>query len=375
LKSRGYKIVGFLIIGSLYLTVSSALAATPSPSLAKAKQEAEAKGFTFISSRDEIIKRAKEEGKVTALMSMSSSNFQPIIDSFKKKYPFIKEVQIQEITGSDSFQSFLLGLKAGTIKDWDVGDAATDWYNEFPPHAMKLDLLGMANEKILRIDPRMIDPEHRTMVSIASTVASAAYNKNLIAADKVPNTWEDFLKPELKGRKFAVNVRPLNMPSLIAGMGEEWGLNYARKTKDQDPIWGLGEARLMTSLAVGEIALFQITNYNSCARAAQKDRTKSIVCKVIQPVPVRLHEMEFVIKGAAHSYSALLFLEHQTSPEVQKIIDEQEPLKSSMYANGEIAKLVKGKKTSVHDFKTYQHTAKWVEMVVEAYGFPRAQIK
>ena len=90
MKSRGYKIVGFLIIGSLYLTVSSALAATPSPSLAKAKQEAEAKGFTFISSRDEIIKRAKEEGKVTALMSMSSSNFQPIIDSFKKKYPFIK---------------------------------------------------------------------------------------------------------------------------------------------------------------------------------------------------------------------------------------------------------------------------------------------
>ena len=46
-----------------------------------------------------------------------------------------------------------------------------------------------------------------------------------------------------------------------------------------------------------------------------------------------------------------------------------------MYANGEIAKLFKGKKTSVHDFKTYQHTAKWVEMVVEAYGFPRAQIK
>jgi spermidine/putrescine-binding protein len=375
LNSRRFQIVGFLIICSLYLSNSSALAATASPSLAKAKQEAEAKGFTFVSSRDEIIRRAKEEGKVTALMSMSSSNFQPIIDSFKKKYPFIKEVQIQEITGSDSFQSFLLGLKAGTIKDWDVGDAATDWYNEFPPYAMKLDLLGMANERILTIDPRMIDPEHRTLVSIASTVASAAYNKNLIAADKVPNTWEDFLKPEFKGKKFAVNVRPLNMPSLIAGMGLEWGLNYARKTKDQEPIWGLGEARLMASLAIGEIALFQITNYNSCARAAQKDPTKSVACKIIEPVPVRLHEMEFIIKGAAHPYAALLFLEHQASPEVQKIIDQQEPLKSSIYANGEIAKIVKGKKTSVNDFRSYQNTAKWVEMVVEAYGFPRAQIK
>ncbi len=358
-----------------YLSLSRTIAGAASATLAKAKQEAEAKGFTFVSSRDEIIRNAKSEGKVNVLMSMSSSNFQPIIDSFKKKYPFINDVRIQEITGSDSFQAFLLGLKAGTVKDWDVGDAATDWYHEFPPYAMKIDLLGMASERVLAIDPRMVDPEHRTLVSIASTVASAAYNQKLIAAEKVPNTWEDFLKPELKGRKFAVNVRPLNMPSLMAGMGEEWGVNYARRTKEQDPIWGLGEARIMTSLAVGETALFQITNYNSCARAAQKDPTKSIVCKIIEPVPVRLHEMEFVIKGAAHPYAALLFLEHQVSPEVQKILDQNEPLKSSIYANGEIAKIVKGKKTSIHDFKTYQQTAKWVEMIVDAYGFPRPLIK
>ena len=370
-----FKIVGLLIACSLHLSIFGTSAEAASSSLMKAKQDAEAKGFTFVSDRDEIIRNAKSEGRVNVLMSMSSSNFQPIIDSFKKKYSFIKDVRIQEITGSDSFQAFLLGLKAGTIKDWDVGDAATDWYNEFPPYAMKMDLLGMASEKVLTIDPRMIDPDHRTLVSIASTVASAAYNRKLISPEKVPNTWEDFLKPEFKGKKFAVNVRPLNMPSLIAGMGVEWGLNYARKTKDQEPIWGLGEARLMASLAVGEIALFQITNYNSCARAAQKDATKSVACKIIEPVPVRLHEMEFIIKGAAHPYAALLFLEHQASPEVQKIIDQQEPLKSSIYANGEIAKIVKGKKTSVNDFRSYQNTAKWVEMVVEAYGFPRAQIK
>lgn len=375
MNNRRFQIAAFLIVCSMHLAVSGALAASASASLAKAKQEAEAKGFTFVSSREEIIRNARNEGKVNVLMSMSPSNFQPIIDSFKRKYPFIKDVRIQEITGSDSFQAFLLGLKAGTVREWDVGDAATDWYNDFPPHAMKFDLLGMATEKILSIDPRMVDPDHRTLVSIASTVASAAYNKNLIAADKVPNSWDDFLRPEFKGRKFAVNVRPLNMPSLMAGLGEEWGVNYARKTKDQEPIWGLGEARLMTSLATGEIALFQITNYNSCARAAQKDPTKSIVCKIIEPVPVRLHEMEFVIKGAAHPHAALLFLEHQTSAEVQKIIDQQEPLKSSIYANGEIAKLVKGKKTSIHDFKSYHQTAKWVEMIVDAYGFPRPQIK
>ena len=360
---------------SAALGITDGLAAAASSSLLKAKQEAEAKGFVFVSSRDEIVAKAKEEGRVNVLMSMSPSNFQPIIDSFKRKYPFIKEVRIQEITGSDAFQAFLLGLKAGTVKEWDVGDASTDFYSDFPPHAMQFDILGMANERVLAIDPRMVDPDQRTLVSVASTVAVTAYNKNLIPAENVPNTWDDFLKPELKGKKFMVNVRALNIPSLMAGMGVEWGLNYARKTKEQDPIWGLGEARLLVSLAAGENALFQITNYNSCGRAAQKDPTKAVACKIIEPVPVRLHEMEFVIKGAAHPYAALLFLEHQTSPEVQKLFDQNEPFKSSIYANGEVAKLVKGKKVSVNDYRTFQNTTKWVEMAVEAYGFPRPQIK
>jgi len=354
--------------------ISDAGAASASPSLAKAKQEAEAKGFIFPASRDEIIAKAKVEGRVNVLMSMNPSSFQPIAESFKKKYPYL-DVRIQDITGSDAFQAFLLGVKAGTVKDWDVGPASTDFYSEFPPFAMKFDLLGMANEGVLAIDPRMVDPEHRTLLSVASTIATTAYNQNLISADKVPNTWDDFLKPEFKGKKFMVTVRPLNMPSLMAGLGEEWALNYARRTKEQDPVWGLGEARLLASLAAGENALFQITNYHSCVQASQKDRMKGVMCKVIEPVPVRLAEMEFVVRGAAHPYAALLFLEHQTSPEVQKVFDQNEPLKSSLYANGEIARLVKGKKVAVHDYRTYQKTTKWMEMIVEAYGFPRPQIK
>lgn len=374
MNNRCFQVTGLLFACLVWLGISTALAASAGPSLAKAKQEAEAKGLTFVASRDEIIAKAKSEGRVNVLMSMSPRNFQPIMELFKKKYPFL-DIRIQEVTGSDAFQAFLLGLKAGTVKDWDVGDASTDLYSEFPPYAMKFDLLGMANERVLAIDPRMVDPEHRTLVSVASTIATTAYNQNLISPEKVPNTWEDFLKPELKGKKFMVTVRPLNMPSLMAGMGQEWGLNYARKTKEQDPVWGLGEARLIGSLTAGENALFQITNYHSCVQASQKDPTKGVACKLVEPVPVRLAEMEFVVKGAAHPYAALLFLEHQTSPEVQKIFDQNEPLKSSIYANGEIARLVKGKKISVHDYRTFQHTTRWMEMVVEAYGFPRPQIK
>jgi hypothetical protein len=44
-----------------------------------------------------------------------------------------------------------------------------------------------------------------------------------------------------------------------------------------------------------------------------------------------------------------------------------------LYADGEIAKLVKGKKVIVNDYKTFQNTPKWMKMVVEAYGFPREE--
>ncbi len=60
------------------------------------------------------------------------------------------------------------------------------------------------------------------------------------------------------------------------------------------------------------------------------------------------------------------------SPEGQKIIDEYEPIKSSIFGDGEVARVAKGKKVAVNDFRTFQNTPKWMAMVVEAYGFPRA---
>ena len=107
MRQRLFQLMGFLFACWLWVGISDAVAASASPSLAKAKQEAEGKGFVFVSSRDEIIAKAKAEGRVNVLMSMNPSNFQPIIESFKKKYPFL-DVRIQDITGSDAFQAFLL---------------------------------------------------------------------------------------------------------------------------------------------------------------------------------------------------------------------------------------------------------------------------
>ena len=352
------------LVAALFLLMGCQLLASSSV--------AAAEGYLTIGSRDEIIAKAKKEGKLNAISSLDAGTFKPMMQSFAKKYPFI-EVRMQEIGGPEALQRFLLELKAGTVKDIDSSEASSEFYLEFAAHAMKLDILTMAQKGILGINAKMVDPMARNVVSVATTICSIAYNKNRIAANAVPDKWEDFLKPEFKGRKFIADIRPQCMASMMAGMGEEWVVKYARQIKEQEPVWLRGNARAMGALASGEQAIHQMTFYGSCVEAAKKDPTQSLMCKVLEPTPALLRENQFVLKSAPHPHAALLFIEHMASREGQKVIDDFEPIKSSIYADGEVSRLTKGKKLAVNDYRTFQNTPKWMKRVVDAYGLPRAE--
>jgi hypothetical protein len=133
---------------------------------------------------------------------------------------------------------------------------------------------------------------------------------------------------------------------LVAGLGEEWVRNYAARLKDQEPIWARGYARSLTAIAAGEYALHQQANYQSCVEIAEKHPTKAMACKVIEPVPVRLIELQGVAVSASHPYAGLLWLEFQATPTGQRIIDMYEPLKSSVFGpDSELNESDPGKET------------------------------
>lgn len=182
------------------------------------------------------------------------------------------------------------------------------------------------------------------------------------------------MKPGLKGKKFLVDIRPAGMAGLMVALGEEWVINYARRLKEQDPIWVRGHTRALAGIVSGEYDLFQLTNHNSCTRAFRKDPSRSLVCKVIEPVSVRLLEPEAALNTARHPYAALLWLEFQASPGGQRIIDEHEPLNSSIYAPGsEIERATSGKKVSINSWDTYNLTSRRMGKIVEAFGFPKVE--
>ena len=360
----------YLLLG-VFSAASTALAASAPAALQKSKQEAEAKGYLFFSSRDEIVKLAKQEARVDGIVSLDPETFGPLTKAFRTRYPFL-DLKLREITGTEATQRFLLEVQSGTAQA-DFTYISEDFYKGFITRGKKFDILGMAEQGVLSLPVKMIDPLSRKAISAATIFAAIAFNKCLLEAAKVPDRWEDFLKPELKGRKFLVDIRPFHYQSFAAGAGEEWMVDYAQKIAAQDPVWIRGASRVLTQIAAGEYQVHSGINYHSTVRAKEKDKTGCLELKIVEPVPVRLSEPQMVLETAKHPYAALLWLEFLAGSEAQVIIDKHEPLKSSIYAAGSaVEKIIRGKKIWLKDWRHYEKGPDWMGAAVKAFGFPKA---
>lgn len=361
-------------IGAILLAGSPGLAAQAGSAVQKAKQDAEAKGYIFLNSQEEIVSRAKKEGKLRVLSSQDPEAIKAMAKAFKSKYPFI-DVRVEEIGGMENYQRILQEMKAGLAKSWDVNYLAFDFYSEFLPYQKKFDVLGMAEQNILRISPKLVDPVHRHVVAIQSNMQVVAFNKEMLPANRVPETWEGFLAPEFKGKKFLLDVRPKPLAALVPLWGMEKVLDLARKLAAQEPIWYRGESRLLTQMVAGEFPLILGPNYKSTKQAQEKDPRKVLELKIVDPVPTRLSEVQAVLGAAPNPHAGLLWLEFQASTEGQKILDDVD-VAATIYTPGSVhEKLTRGKKVSVLAWEHFAKMGGYEEEIIKAFGFPRAERK
>jgi ABC-type Fe3+ transport system substrate-binding protein len=350
------------------------IAASVSPGLAKAKKEAEAKGYVFVANRDEIVANAKKEGRLSVQTFLEGEAMKAMTEAFKKKYSFI-QISADNIGGVDEYRRFVPEMKLGRAR-YDTVHISNQVYSEYPPHLKKFDILGMAEQDVLAIPPKTVDSNHRTIVAKGTQVAVAAYNKKLIGTQKLPTRWEDFLKPEYQGRKFVADIRPLSVANLVPIWGLEKTLDFARKLAAQKPVWNRGSTRILTSLAAGEYALVIGVNLGSAMDVQTKDPTKNLQYQILEPVPVRFGAADGILNTASHPYAGLLWLEFQLSAEGQDILDRYGPADGSAFMPGSIqGKMLRGKTLSVLSWDLHQNLDDWTKKIVEAYGFPVADKK
>jgi iron(III) transport system substrate-binding protein len=361
------------VLTSLFLTQLS-FAATTHPGLAKAKQEAEAKGYLFIADREEIVAKAQKEGKLRVISSMEPETAKASVAAFKKKYPLI-DLSVQPRTGSESAQQLVLHVKSGTAsKDWDVVSTSSSHINDYIPHLWKVDLQGMAESGVLQIPYQMVDSTQRNIVAFHSRFQVLAYNKNLVPPAQLPKVWEDLLKPEFKGRKFSLDIRTGGLATLVPAWGLEKTLEFARKLVTQQPIWVQGDPRALTGMLAGEIPMMAAANFHDLKRAQKKDPAGVLQYVILEPVPFRLALAQSILATAQNPYAGLLWFEWLATAEAQKIADEHEPMASVVYVRGSaVEQELRGKKLSVVPWESYQNLQPWSAKIFEAYGFPKAE--
>ena len=340
---------------------------------AKAKKEAEAKGYIFLADRDEIVAKAKKEGSLRLISSMERETAKAATASFGKKYPFIK-FQIGERTGTESAQRLLLEIKSGRPTEWDLVQLTPEFGNEYNPYLMKFDIVRMAKQGILRIPAPMIDPIRRNVVGFSSRFPVISYSKNLVPPSQIPKSWEDLLKPEFKGKKFAVDIRPQELAVLVAAWGLEKTTEFARKIAQQQPIWIRGGSRAMTAIIAGEIPMMFGPNVHTVKRSQSKDPAGILQYVIVEPVPLRLTEQQAVLATSQNTHAALLWLEWLASVEGQRLLDQFEPFASSVYVSGSaVEQELRGKKLSSLSWEQEQIAPQWEAKMVEALGFPKVE--
>jgi iron(III) transport system substrate-binding protein len=372
MKKHFSKFFSLTSLAAIWL-VTETFAAGSSAGLAKAKQQADAKGSTFITSHDEIVAKAKQEGKVRIIAAMSPSNIKIYGAAFQKKYPFL-DVDGRESTGPDVAQRILREIQSGAAKDWDIFLVYAEFRSEYTPHLWNIDLLGMAEQGVLQIPPPMIDAKYGNVISAFTHFQVTAYNPNLVPANLLPKNWEDLLRPELKGRKFAADTRPKDVATLVPAWGLEKTLSFARKLAAQEPIWVLNPTRTLAAIMAGEIPMMIGANFKAVKGTQRKDRVGALQYVVPEPVPVRFGNLQAISATAPHPYAALLWLEWLASPEAQKLIDEYEPFNSSVYVRGgAVEEELRGKKLSMMTWDNHHYMEEWEAKVIEAYGFPKAK--
>jgi hypothetical protein len=100
-------LVGFIcLLQSSVMTGPAHGATAPAAALLKAKQDAAAKGYIFESSRDEILAKARKEGRLRALSSLEGATIKAMAEAFRSEYPFLN-VHVEELTGTDANQRFV----------------------------------------------------------------------------------------------------------------------------------------------------------------------------------------------------------------------------------------------------------------------------
>src|SRR5215510_8747843 len=288
----------------VFLAVGFADAAAPAP---------DGFGKTFA----EIVALAKKEGKVLIGSGLADDEAQTVLGPFMQRYPEIKVENTRLRTPEHKMKVFN-ELVAGNA-EFDVLDVSSELMEQFIKSGV---LSGPFDWRTLFTNaPKNHFSPNGYFAAGAYGLKPIAYNPNLVPRERIPRDWADCVDPYWKGR-FVVDTSGKYVATLYPAWGEEKLIGWARRIKQNQPVWKRGMSEAITQLAAGEFPMICGVPYQSVHRVLRRDSNARVAVSWPKEVSVTITETMGVIKGGKHPNAGLLLAGWLASSEAQKGYDQ-----------------------------------------------------
>ena len=257
---------------------------------------------------------ARKEGKLSFIHTWRNNLWEPHINLFRKKYPFLN-VDASSMGSQDASELLISEELAGKHLT-DVMSLAVPDMEGILSRDFAARIPSPANERILPQYRKFIDPDNRWTVFYWSDFG-ISYNPNMIPADKAPKQWFDLCKPEYKGEVSFDGPNVRFLVGIHAMFGDEKTQEWIKCIGANKPIQQQTTIDRYQLMLAGDHAI-QGHNFTYYCYA-EKVKNPNAPCVVVQSAPfLGLAGAMVINRNTLHPYAAALLADWALSPESQE---------------------------------------------------------
>jgi iron(III) transport system substrate-binding protein len=300
-----------------------------------------------------VIEGAKREGEIVWYTITAADPSKAIVDSFQRKYPFIRPVHVRA-GGGPLLNKIFAESKAGR-KSWDVLVGRGEM---FPSLMAKKFLAPYRSPEIKMIDDDLVEKAGYWVAYNLQTWV-LGYNTNLVKKEDIPRTYDALLDPKWRGEKISVDTEAHGW---FQGLRDAWGsaktVTYFERLASQNPALKRGNTLRVQLTAAGEHPLN--INLNSLIHRLYS-KGAPIDWVALEPAVVRILPV-MLAADAPHPNAAKLFIDFVLSKEGQGILTGFGDIPVRRDVDPDPPRLIRGYKRVIERPEGYENLKETIEL-------------
>lgn len=265
-----------------------------------------------INERSELLlSSSRKEGVVDWQSTLPLTEAKDLVARFTKKYPNI-ELRHTRASGTGVINRFLTEYKSGVYRTDVIGARGS-----LHPMLMKAGVVAR-NQAPFRRELRedFLDKDGYYAGNFTYGLVFG-YNVRNVAENRIPASYEELLSPYWKGQMGLDRESYDWLGGVIDIMGEQKGLDYARKLAQQNLKIIKGHTLLTQLVAAGEIRLLVDAYHHHIVSFKEKGAPLDLV--IPDPLIVREPSGIWISNKAPHPHAAALLADFLFSKEGQQL--------------------------------------------------------